>query len=155
MNYDQNSLVEQLQQDGVAFGSDNLNNWALEESLFHSLDQIHEMDLPEIGVVVLEGTSDSAATLRDLAQDMNLATGIDTVVVRTPNSVAVVSDTLDRAEIETAQRALMAEPDYATGLHAFAESVTSFNIPWLAVSVVVALAIVVVLFATAYFSKRR
>ncbi|MHA2789004.1 Rv1476 family membrane protein [Corynebacterium sp. S7] len=155
MNYDPQSLAEQLRQDGVAFGSDNINNWALEESLFGTLDQMAGLNLPDIGVVVLEDVSQSSAQLRDLAQDMNLATGIDTVVVRTPNSVAVASDTLNRAEIENAQQALMGEPDYATGLYAFAESVAGFNIPWAAVSLVAVLAIAVVIVATAYFARRR
>lgn len=154
MTYDHNSLVEQLEHDGVAFATENPNNWGLEESLLNVMNEIASREFPEIGVVVLEDTSGSTAQLRDLAQDMNLETGIDTVLVRTPNAVASVSDSLTRAELETAQRSLMAEPDYAAGLRAYADSITGFDIPWAVLTIAGLMAIAVVIFATAYFVKR-
>lgn len=153
-NLDLEALAQQLRHDGVAFGTDNLANWGIEESLLHVVDEVADEGFPQLGVVVVEGVDLHGAQLRDLAQDLNLETGIDTVVVRSPQAVAAVSDTLTRSEIEAGQEAMLAQPDYAAGLEDFASASQGLDISWSVVFIgLLILAIGVAVF-TAFFVKR-
>ncbi|WIM68867.1 hypothetical protein QP027_05665 [Corynebacterium breve] len=146
-------LADQLQQDGVAFGSDNPANWQLEETLLEALEQASGEGLPQFGVVVLEETPPGAG-VRDVAQDLSLMTEIDTVIVRTPHTGAAVSETLTRSEIERAQDAMLAQVDYAQGLKVFAESAMQQHTSWGIVLGTIALLGVIVVVATAFCVKR-
>ena len=60
----------------------------------------------------------SGADMRDLGQATldHSAGSLDTVIVRGPDSAAMVSHSLSRAEIESTQGQLLAFPDYVEGL---------------------------------------
>lgn len=128
-------LVSQLASYSVAFGTDNPVNAELGPALE---DALAEANLDPAGMIVLEQTPPVLADLRDLAQDAAAETGLDTVLVRTPQVAVGVSDSLNRAQVERGERAMAAEPDYVAGVHAFADAVNLFSVNWpLAVAVIV------------------
>ena len=144
-------LVSQLSSSSVAFGTDNPVNAALGPALE---DALAEANLDPAGMIVLEQTPPVIADLRDLAQDAAAETGLDTVLVRTPQVAVGVSDSLNRAQVECGERAMAAEPDYVAGVHAFADAANLFSVNWpLAVAVVVVVLAAVA--AVTAFSARR
>ena len=147
-------LVSQLASSSVAFGTDNPVNAELGPALEAALADANTDSFDLTGMIVLEQTPPVIADLRDLAQDTAAETGLDTMLVRTPHVAVGVSDSLTRAQVERGERAMVAEPDYVAGVHAFNDAATSFSVNWpLAVA-----AIVVVLAAVAAvtaFSARR
>ena len=149
VDVDMASLEAQLQEDGIAFGTDNPVNVPLEAAMRDALTQAPSDDMGEAGLVVLEQTPPQIADLRDVAQDLLNGTGYDTVVVRTPNAAIAVSDSLSRAAIERGQTAMVAQPDYPQGVVAFVEAAQGHSVAWgIAVgSVVLALACIAALSA--------
>lgn len=145
---DMPNLAAQLEQDGIAFTTSNPANWQLEAHLDATLDSLDAPELAPMGVVVVERTPDRLADLRDIAQDLVLATDYDTVIVRSPGGAGVVSEHLTRAEIEAGQRAMLSQPDYGEGLRAFVAEAQSLSIPWGAVAVAALLVIAAVCAAT-------
>ena len=144
-------LVSQLASSSVAFGTDNPVNAELGPALE---DALAEANLDPAGMIVLEQTPPVLADLRDLAQDAAAETGLDTVLVRTPQVAVGVSDSLNRAQVERGERAMAAEPDYVAGVHAFADAANAFTVNWpLAVAVVV-LALAAVAAVTAFSARR-
>lgn len=128
-------LVSQLSSSSVAFGTDNPVNAALGPALE---DALAEANLDPAGMIVLEQTPPVIADLRDLAQDAAAETGLDTVLVRTPQVAVGVSDSLTRAQVERGERAMVTEPDYVVGVNAFTDAANSFSVNWpLAVAVIV------------------
>lgn len=124
------NLVAQLRDSPVAFGTANPVNSDLAATLEDTIAHSDTADFDPIGVIVLEQTPPIIADLRDLAQDAAAQTGLDTILVRTPNVAVGVSDSLTRAQVERGERAMVAEPDYAVGIQAFADAATSFSVQW-------------------------
>lgn len=145
---DVEGLATELQQNGVAFGTDNPANAQLEQALTGALQEVGvEADGP-MGVVVLEHTPEHLADLRDIAQDIANTSGYDTVIVRTPHAALGVSDTLTRAQIERGQVAMVAQPDYPEGLRAFVSAAEGFAVNWVLVSTVAATILAMVVIAS-------
>ncbi|WP_269509836.1 Rv1476 family membrane protein [Corynebacterium faecium] len=144
-------LVSQLASSSVAFGTDNPVNAELGPALE---DALAEANLDPAGMIVLEQTPPVLADLRDLAQDAAAETGLDTVLVRTPQVAVGVSDSLNRAQVERGERAMAAEPDYVAGVHAFADAANLFSVNWLLV-VAAVLVVLAAVAAAAAFSARR
>ena len=144
-------IVSQLASSPVAFGTDNPVNAELGPALQAALA---DASLDPAGMIVLEQTPPVIADLRDLAQDAAAETGLDTVLVRTPQVAVGVSDSLTRAQVERGERAMAAEPDYVAGVHAFADAAESFSVNWpLAVAVIVVVLAAVA--AVSAFSAHR
>lgn len=147
-------LVSQLASSSVAFGTDNPVNAELGAALEAALADANTDSFDPTGMIVLEQTPPVIADLRDLAQDTAGETGLNTVLVRTPHVAVGVSDSLTRAQVERGERAMVAEPDYVAGVHAFNDAATSFSVNWpLAVAVIVVVLAAVA--AVTAFSARR
>ena len=147
-------LVSQLASSSVAFGTDNPVNAELGAALEAALADANTVSFGPAGMIVLEQTPPVIADLRDLAQDTAAETGLNTVLVRTPHVAVGVSDSLTRAQVERGERAMVAEPDYVAGVHAFNDAATSFSVNWpLAVAVIVVVLAAVA--AVTAFSARR
>ncbi|MBA1835665.1 MULTISPECIES: DUF6676 family protein [Corynebacterium] len=144
-------LVSQLASSSVAFGTDNPVNAELGPALE---DALAEANLDPAGMIVLEQTPPVIADLRDLAQDAAAETGLDTVLVRTPQVAVGVSDSLTRAQVERGERAMVAEPDYVAGVHAFADAANGFSLNWPLV-VAAVLVVLAAVAAAAAFSAHR
>ncbi|MBA5243742.1 DUF6676 family protein [Corynebacterium haemomassiliense] len=144
-------LVSQLASSSVAFGTDNPVNAELGPALQAALA---DASLDPAGMIVLEQTPPVIADLRDLAQDAAAETGLDTVLVRTPQVAVGVSDSLTRAQVERGERAMVAEPDYVAGVHAFADAANGFSLNWPLV-VAAVLVVLAAVAAAAAFSARR
>lgn len=145
-------LVSQLSSSSVAFGTDNPVNAALGPALE---DALAEANLDPAGMIVLEQTPPVIADLRDLAQDAAAETGLDTVLVRTPQVAVGVSDSLNRAQVERGERAMAAEPDYVAGVHAFADAANLFSVNWPLVVAAVLVVLAAVAAAAAFSARRR
>lgn len=152
---DLDALATQLSERGVAFGTPNPVNEALGADLRRAIDTVQQQGMGPVGYVVLETTPERPGDLRDIAQDLQIATGLDTVVVRTPRTTAAVSDSLTRAEVESGQFALISEPDYAAGLEAFAAEAGGFSIPWVAAGALIIAVLAAVAIATAFSVAMR
>ena len=145
-------LVSQLSSSSVAFGTDNPVNAELGPALE---DALAEANLDPAGMIVLEQTPPVIADLRDLAQDAAAETGLDTVLVRTPQVAVGVSDSLNRAQVECGERAMAAEPDYVAGVHAFADAANLFSVNWPLVVAAVLVVLAAVAAAAAFSARRR
>ena len=145
-------LVSQLASSSVAFGSDNPVNAELGPALQAALA---DASLDTAGMIVLEQTPPVIADLRDLAQDAAAETGLDTVLVRTPQVAVGVSDSLNRAQVERGERAMAAEPDYVAGVHAFADAANLFSVNWPLVVAAVLVVLAAVAAAAAFSARRR
>ena len=144
-------LVVQLRKDGIAFGADNPVNPALEADLLEALTDVGASGgsaADEVNIVVLEHTPQHVPQLRDLAQDLQIETGAETVLIRTPHAAVGVSDDLTRAQIEQGQRAMASQPDYADGVLAFFAEADGLSVPWMGVAAAVFLVVVLVVTAT-------
>lgn len=148
------SLLAQLATSPIAFGTDNPVNPALRADLEGALHAADVENLDPAGVVVLEQTPARVADLRDLAQDLANSTDYGTVIVRTPQVAIGVSDHLNRAQIERGERAMVAEPDYADGLHAFARAADGVTVHW-PLAVAVALLVLAGIAVAAAMTARR
>lgn len=132
------NLSGQLRQDGVAFSNPHIaNDLEIQEEIIKSLH-------PDHGIAVVDSFSASAADARDIAQDLQLATGLDTVIVQTPTHVSAVSDSLTRANIEAAERAIPRGIDQTSVLEQFYSGTDHFAVHWMAIiALILALAGVV------------
>lgn len=132
------NLSGQLRQDGVAFSNPHIaKDLEIQEEIIKSLH-------PDHGIAVVDSFSASAADARDIAQDLQLATGLDTVIVQTPTHVSAVSDSLTRANIEAAERAIPRGIDQTSVLEQFYSGTDHFAVHWMAIiALILALAGVV------------
>lgn len=146
------SLAAQLRQDGIAFGDPAGPHYALRADLVRALDEAPGDG--DAGVVVLDATPLHGAQLRDLAQDLQIETGLGTVLIRTPHLAIGVSENYTRAEIEQAQRAMVAEPDYGAGVAQFFTRAEAFAVPWGTVGLVVAVVVALIIAASALAFRR-
>lgn len=112
-------LATQIDEDGVAFV-----NPPVDADLERQLTEA----LPDgAGFIV---APPGFGPLRDLGQDVLDVSEAATIVVRSPESAAVVSDVHSRAAIESAQSHLFAHPDYVLGAREFFADLAGFNVPW-------------------------
>ncbi|AGF72504.1 DUF6676 family protein [Corynebacterium halotolerans] len=143
---DIDDLTRQLEEDSVAVGE---NHGGLEPALLDAVAYAEANDFGPLGVVVLDRTPPQTADLRDVAQDLQLATDLGTVLVRTPSSGAVVSEVHTRAELESAQHPFLGNPDIPAATHQFIDQVNAAGINWTLVTVLVLVVVVAVAAATA------
>ncbi|OFT85871.1 DUF6676 family protein [Corynebacterium sp. HMSC29G08] len=141
---DVSSLIYQLREDNIAL---EVANEGLEKDIAEALPENH-------GVVVLEHTPPHIPNVRDLAQDLANETGIDTVIVRTPDVAIAVSSSLTRAQVEQGERAMVAQPDYGDGLRAFLSTSTQTQPAWLPIVLAIAFVAAVVVVASWRAAKR-
>ncbi|GAB3943817.1 DUF6676 family protein [Corynebacterium tapiri] len=124
-------IAQQLDEDSVAF-----HNLPADPALEHGL---REALIDDSGIVVVPEHAGSAPELRDLAQDVMNTSGLDTVIVRSPEAAAVVSASHSRAEIESAEWSLASNPDYIAGTRSLFTELDSPDFPFLVITVVVLL----------------
>ncbi|MFH0410559.1 DUF6676 family protein [Corynebacterium sp. L4756] len=118
------NLAEQLSEDGVAFSNLELaNDPSVQSSIESALQESH-------GIAVVDVYPHRLADSRDIAQELQDATGLDTVIVQTTRNVSAVSDTYSRAAIESAQTTIPQGIDQVTLLDQFYSSVDPFGAPW-------------------------
>lgn len=147
-------LVAQLGEAPVAFGTDNPVNAELGPALEVALDDASTAPFDPAGMIVLERTPPVIADLRDLAQDAAAETGLNTVLVRTPEVAVGVSNSLTRAQVERGERAMVAEPDYVAGVHAFTDAANAFSVNWPVFVAAILLVLMVAAGAAAWIARR-
>lgn len=109
---DLDDLASQLQGDGVAIAGIGQSYPDMEGELVEVLAEADAGGFGSAGIVLLDQTPAQPADQRDIARDLLDLTGLDTVIVRSPGSGAIVSDTHSRADIESAQWHFLGNGDY-------------------------------------------
>lgn len=142
------ALSAQLSEDGVAFSNPELaNNQEVQAPIEAALQDSH-------GIAVVDVHPQRLADTRDIAQELQDATGLDTVIVQTTRNVSAVSDTYSRAAIESAQTALPQGIDQVALLDQFYSEVDPLGVPW-PIIVVAVLLLAVASAAVAFKSATR
>ncbi len=131
------------------------NSRGMEPALLDAVARAGAEGFGELGVVVLDDHPAQATDLRNLAQDLQLSTGLDTVIVRSPFSGAVVSDIHSRAELESAQYAFLGNPDVPGATHVFIDHVAAAGASWPVFATLVVLAVFAVTVLTAWLAGPR
>lgn len=124
------SLAGQLSDDGIAFETVNDETGRLEQSLTTTLEDAHEGAASDVGLVFLDSTPPHVPDLRDLAQDLHLATGIETIYIRTPDVAIATSEKFDRSALEAGQLASVQTLDYQDGVARFLEEASTQQLGW-------------------------
>lgn len=124
------SLVEQLNIDGIAFETINDETIALKRSLVTALESAHEKSDVNVGLVFLDSTPPHVPNLRDLAQDLHLATGIETIYIRTPEVAIATSEEFHRSALEAGQIAAVQASNYEDGVTRFLQEASSQQLSW-------------------------
>lgn len=119
---DIDDLVSQVNEDGLALQTDSPE---LHEDLLAALNDVQSTDFGSAGMVVLDRTPDQTADLRDIAQTVLGQTSVDSVIVRSQTSGAIVSHVHSRADIESAQWYFLDNPDYPEATRNLAEHITT------------------------------
>lgn len=146
---DLEDLGAQLLEDQVAI---NFSDATLHDELLSALEYAQH----PTGMVVLEHTPVVTADLRDIAGQLQRDTSLDTVIVRAPDSGAIVSQVYSRAQIESAQWHFLDNPDYPAAtvtLLQDLEADTAAGVSFIAVFLAVVL--LAVGSATAWRKSRR
>lgn len=126
-------LSAQLAEDGVAFSNPDLaTNAEIQDPIVSTLQDLH-------GIAVVDVYPTRLADARDIAQELQDATGLDTVVVQTVRNVSAVSDTYSRAAIEATQGDMPQGVNQVELLDRFYAGVDPFGVPW---PLIVAMAVV-------------
>jgi|SRR5690625_32423 len=131
-------LSAQLAEDGVAFSNPDLaTNAEIQDPIVSTLQDSH-------GIAVVDVYPTRLADARDIAQELQDATGLDAVVVQTVRNVSAVSDTYSRAAIEATQGDIPQGVNQVELLDRFYAGVDSFSVPW---PLIVALTVVALVLA--------
>lgn len=131
-------LSAQLAEDGVAFSNPDLATSAeIQDPIVSTLQDLH-------GIAVVDVYPTRLADARDIAQELQDATGLDTVVVQTVRNVSAVSETYSRAAIEATQGDMPQGVNQVELLDRFYAGVDPFGVPWL---LIVAMAVVALVLA--------
>lgn len=141
----------QLRNTGVAFGTGAGSDTELAEQLtgaIHDVVNVAGLNAEQVGVVVLGHVAAPAPDIRDVAQDLQHATGLDTVLLRTPDVAVGVSEEFTRAQVEVGERAMASQPDYASGVSAFFHAARDFEPAWLTLGMLAVAVLVICVAAT-------
>ncbi|MBC3185538.1 hypothetical protein H7347_02930 [Corynebacterium sp. zg-331] len=148
------ALSAQLNEQGVAIhgrGSDNIS-WR--NDLASAIDAAESTGRGSFGLAVLDFTPAHTPDLRDIAQELHRAAGLDTVIVRAPSSGATVSSVYSRHDIERAQDEFLATANYTTAVREYPEHLADAPIPWIPLSLTALTACLFTL-ASTYLRSRR
>lgn len=142
-------LAGQLEGDGVAYSSPALSQDAqLNAAVAQGL---RDGD----GVAVVDVMADRAPDVRDIAQELQDATGLNTVIVQTPRHVSSVSDTYSRADIESVQAQIPPGIEQADLLSEYYKGLDQISFPVGAVVGAVAVIAIIVLVSSFLAASRR
>ena len=126
-------LSSQLLEDGVAFSNPGLAADAeIQAPISSALQGSH-------GIAVVDVYPQHLADARDIAQELQDATGLDTVVVQTVRNVSAVSDTYSRAALESVQADIPQGLSQVSLLEQFYAGVDPFAVPWLSIVAILAI----------------
>lgn len=136
-------LASQLQEDRVAIGKVVQAYPSMEGELQEVLAAAGTEGFGSVGMVLLEQVPVRAADQRDIAHELINATGLDTVIVRSPGSGAIVSEVHTRADIEAAQWHFLGNDDYVLATRELVDHISAAPGPnWVLLT---ALALVLIL----------
>ena len=137
-------LSAQLEDDRLAFGPHAEFARQQEPQLEQAVATVNNIDDGQtVGVALVDVYVDKAADLRDLAQELQRETELDTVIVRTPHGGSAVSEHFSRANLEAAETAFKDAP-IDVGVVNYVNELSQPLVSW---PIVAALAAIVILSA--------
>lgn len=151
---DLDDLARQLAEDGVAINRVGQDHPSMEGELQQVLERAGQSEFGSAGIVVLDAAPQRSADQRDIAQDLLNISELDTVIVRSPGSGAIVSDVHTRAEIESAQWHFLGNGDYVAATRNLIDDINAAGVNWIAITVTL-LAVVLAAAAATAWSVRR
>ncbi|WKD59278.1 DUF6676 family protein [Corynebacterium caspium] len=125
-------LADKINIDQVLVMPENAESQALSlelEQVLPKMAQELNLEVEDIAFIALDFTPEHLPELRDLAQDLQLSTTRELVVIRAPGGAGSVSTVLSRAQIEAGEAAMMASPDYVAGLKFYSEAAAAHDNP--------------------------
>ena len=146
---DISDLADQLEEDGVAYTAP-----ALSHDVSLNADVSNGLRGGD-GVAVVDVMDVRAPDVRDIAQELQEATGLNTVIVQTPQHVSSVSDTYSRADIESVQAQLPPGLDQVDLLTKYYGGLDQISFPVATVVGAVAVIAVLVLVSSFMVASRR
>lgn len=146
---DISDLANQLKEDGVAYTAPALSHDAALN------DDVGKRLRDGDGVAVVDVVDVRAPDVRDIAQELQDATGLNTVIVQTPQHVSSVSGTYSRAEIESVQAQLAPGLDQVDLLAKYYGELDQISFPVTTVVSAVAVIAVLVLVSSFMVASRR
>ena len=139
------TLTAELADDGVFVGEEALQRDQLITGL---QDVVAHADAAGVGpmrIAVIDQMPEHTSDLRDIADALLASTDANLVVVRNPESGAIVSGEYSRAAIEAAQYYVLNDPDYVRSGNFLIDQLAASDTPWGVVFGAIVLAIVVVI----------
>ena len=106
-------------------------------------------------MAVVDVVADRAPDVRDIAQELQDVTGLNTVIVQTPRHVSSVSDTYSRADIESVQAQIAPGVDQVDLLSEYYRGLDQISFPVAAVVGAVAVIAAIVLVSSFLAASRR
>lgn len=152
---DVDGLAAQLTEDGVAIDQLGHHYPSMEGELQQVLAEAGRSDFGSAGIVLLDHAPERSADQRDIAQDLLNLTNLDTVIVRSPGSGAIVSDVHTRAEIESAQWHFLGNSDYVAATRDLVGAINSAGVNWPMVTAVLLVTLVAAVALTAWSVRSR
>ena len=148
-------LSRETNDDNVVLSGVNFNDPALESALSDVTKAVEAQGKGSVKIVILDRTPAQPADLRDIATEVQQRTGANTVIVRSPGTGAVVSDTYSRKAIEQAEKTMYGNPDYVASAQVFMDTINADVNPWKEINVGIGAAVVAAVCVTAWSTWRR
>ncbi|PRQ12093.1 hypothetical protein C1Y63_03230 [Corynebacterium sp. 13CS0277] len=148
-------LVRDADGDNVAIGQLGEDYPGLEQALSDVTQNAVAQGFGSLKIVVLDRTPAQPADLRDIATEVQQHTGVDTVIVRSPGTGAVVSETYARKAIEQAEKTMYGDPDYVVSAQTFVDSVQADTTPWQEINLGLGLIVLAAVVTTGWATWRR
>ncbi|QNQ90247.1 hypothetical protein GP475_06050 [Corynebacterium poyangense] len=143
----QSDLAQQLAEGHVAIESPHLGDspFVDQEGKLSQIAVEAENDgFGSLGIVIVNHDPSEAGGLRNLGIDLLNDSDLDTIVLRSPTIVDVVSKTHHRAELEIGRNNLAQNLDpvaYPGQLHAFIADLDNYSAPWGMFSLIAAIVV--------------
>ncbi|MCF4006620.1 hypothetical protein L1O03_05430 [Corynebacterium uropygiale] len=161
MDVDLPFLVQQLNEDHVAFEHPGVPGHpfeAREGDLIHVSEQAEQEGFGSVGLVIVDEDPAVHGDLLNVGRDLQGLVDLDTIILRSPTMVDVVSRTHHRAELEIARHDLVQNLDpaaYPEQVAGFIHQVDGYSFPWGATGAVGIIALIALLVTAWRQSIRR
>ncbi|MDY6049608.1 MAG: DUF6676 family protein [Corynebacterium sp.] len=139
------AVTTELADDGVFVGEEAIQRDQLIAGL---RDVVAHADAAGVGpmrVAVIDQMPEHTSDLRDIADALLASTDANLVLVRNPESGAIVSGEYSRAAIEAAQYYVLNDPDYVRSANFLIDQLAVSNTPWGLVFGAIIVAVIVVI----------
>lgn len=115
---------------------------------------MHDRPYGDMEVLVLDDVGQRIDVFRDLAAELQAKHGVSTVVVKSPDLAAIVSDEMSRAQIESLQPPMSNETDSTVALRAMPALLDEDPVPGISMVGLTVMLIALSVAVTVFFANR-